>query len=358
MSKQNILSKKLKKQFLSINDSIESNFNKSRLFFLNLKKTKLYENNKVILIIGTFVILTLSYFLIPTLYDKNIIKSEIKNQIFKKYNFKIKFNEKINYGLLPKPHFSSKNISVLHNEKEIANTDDLKIFVGMSDFFSINEIEVKNLIFKNTDFNVYKEDFIFFENLLKTEPNENEILIKKSNIFFKNKDDEVLFINKIFNGKFYYDSNNLQNVLSSRNEIYNVPYKLIIKNDKFNKNLLTKFNSKKIRLNIDNQIDYDLEKKKGILDILFVNKSVSLNYTKEKNSLIFNSEDNKNNFNGKIFFKPFYFSSNFNYEGLSTKYLFNEDTILIDLIKSEILNNKNLNANLSFNVKDITNIAK
>ena len=83
MSKQNILSKKLKKQFLSINDSIESNFNKSRLFFLNLKKTKLYENNKVILIIGTFVILTLSYFLIPTLYDKNIIKSEIKNQIFK-----------------------------------------------------------------------------------------------------------------------------------------------------------------------------------------------------------------------------------------------------------------------------------
>ena len=358
MSKQNILSKKLKKQFLSINDSIESNFNKSRLFFLNLKKTKLYENNKVILIIGTFVILTLSYFLIPTLYDKNIIKSEIKNQIFKKYNFKIKFNEKINYGLLPKPHFSSKNISVLHNEKEIANTDDLKIFVGMSDFFSINEIEVKNLIFKNTDFNVYKEDFIFFENLLKTEPNENEILIKKSNIFFKNKDDEVLFINKIFNGKFYYDSNNLQNVLSSRNEIYNVPYKLIIKNDKFNKNLLTKFNSKKIRLNIDNQIDYDLEKKKGILDILFVNKSVSLNYTKEKNSLIFNSEDNKNNFDGKIFFKPFYFSSNFNYEGLSTKYLFNEDTILIDLIKSEILNNKNLNANLSFNVKDITNIAE
>ena len=101
------------------------------------------------------------------------------------------------------------------------------------------------MIFKNTDFNVYKEDFIFFENLLKTEPNENEILIKKV-IFFKNKDDEVLFINKIFNGKFYYDSNNLQNVLSSRNEIYNVPYKLIIKNDKFNKNLLTKFNSKKL----------------------------------------------------------------------------------------------------------------
>ena len=33
--------------------------------------------------------------------------------------------------------------------------------------------------------------------------------------------------------------------------------------------------------------------------------------------------------------------------GLSTKNLFNDDSILYDLIKSEILNNQNLNANLN-----------
>ena len=38
-----------------------------------------------------------------------------------------------------------------------------------------------------------------FKNLLETAPNENKIVIKNSNIFFKNEDDEVLFINKIFN---------------------------------------------------------------------------------------------------------------------------------------------------------------
>ena len=48
--------------------------------------------------------------------------------------------------------------------------------------------------------------------------------------------------------------------------------------------------------------------------------------------------------------------ANFNYEGLSTKHLFNNDSILIELIKSELLNNQNLNININLNVKDIINI--
>ncbi len=47
---------------------------------------------------------------------------------------------------------------------------------------------------------------------------------------------------------------------------------------------------------------------------------------------------------------------NFNYDGLSTKYLFNNDSIVIELIKSELLKNPNLNININLNVKDIINI--
>ena len=54
------------------------------------------------------------------------------------------------------------------------------------------------------------------KDFLKTEPNENKITIKNSNIFFKNKDDEVLFINKIDKSKFFYDSNNLKNSLTQK----------------------------------------------------------------------------------------------------------------------------------------------
>ena len=64
------------------------------------------------------------------------------------------------------------------------------------------------------------------------------IIFKNSNIFFKTEDGEFLFLNKINNSKFYYDSMNLENVSISKNEIFNIPYRLIIKNNKYKKNYL------------------------------------------------------------------------------------------------------------------------
>ena len=70
----------------------------------------------------------------------------------------------------------------------------------------------------------------------------------------------------------------------------------------------------------------------------------------------FKSSENKNSYNGQIFFKPFYFNSNIFYEGISVKNLFDNKSIIVDLIKTEILNNKNLNIDVLLKVKDITNI--
>ena len=78
MSKQNFLHKKVKKQILSINESIESNFNKLKYFKNNYKKVLFNKDNRLVLIVGVVVILTLSYLLIPTFYNKDIIKSQIK----------------------------------------------------------------------------------------------------------------------------------------------------------------------------------------------------------------------------------------------------------------------------------------
>ena len=81
MSKHNFLNKKVKKQILSINDLIESNFNKLKYFRSNYKKILLSKENRLVLVIGTVVILTLSYFLIPTFYNKEIIQLQIKNDL-------------------------------------------------------------------------------------------------------------------------------------------------------------------------------------------------------------------------------------------------------------------------------------
>ena len=119
MSKHNIFTKKLKKQFLSINDLIESYFNRLRLFVLKFKKSKFSSNNKVILISGILFVSIICYFLIPSFYNKNQIQEEIKNQISKKYDIKIKFNDQIRYGLLPKPHFHAKKLAIIKNDREM-----------------------------------------------------------------------------------------------------------------------------------------------------------------------------------------------------------------------------------------------
>ena len=356
MSKHNSLIKTIKKQILSANDLIESNFNKLKYFKSNFKKILFNKDNRLILAIGSVVILTLSYFLIPTFYSKDLIQSQIKNQILKNYNIDLEFNEKINYGLLPKPHFSSKNLSILRENKKIGISSNLKVFIDISHFFSLNKIKMKNLVFNKTDFNIYLKDYLFFTDLLKIAPNENKIIFKNSNIFFKDQDDEVLFINKIDNGKFYFDSNNLQNILNMKSEVFKVPYKLLIKNDKFYKKFYVKFNSKKIRLMIENETNYEDLSKTGLLDILFINKNTSLSYKIDKKTLDFTSDDNSDRYRGKIDFKPFYLSTILNYDGLSLKHVFDKESIFIDIFESEILNNKNLSANLDLNVADITNI--
>ena len=358
MRKDNLLAKKIKRQFLSINNFLESYFNNLTLFLRNLKKNKLGTNGKVILVAGVSIILFLSYFLLPTFNNKEKIRVEIKNYILQKYDINIDFDKNLYYALLPSPHYITKEVSILKDKRKIAEVEKLKILISPKKFFNLNKIQIKDIIFYNADFNVQLNDLSFFGKLLKTEPNENEIIFKDSNIFYQNKYNEILFINKISNSRFFYDSNNLQNVLISENKIFNLPFKLLIKNDKFNKIINTSFDSKKLRLIIDNKVDYNSDIKKGNTNIKFINKNTSFDFEIDKNSLKFFSIKEKNTYKGQVDFKPFYLIADFNYMGLSTKNLFNEDSIFVDILKTEIFNNRNLNAKVSLILKDITDISE
>ena len=352
-----LLFKKLKKQFLSINDSIESYFDKFRSFVISIKKNKIEKNNKVILTAGTLIILTLGYFLLPTIYDRNILKSQIQNQLLKKFGIEVQFKEKINYGLLPKPHFNSKNLIITQNQKEIAKVKNFKVFIDFDKFFSINKIKVRNIVFKKADFNINKDDILFFRNLLYLDKIEDKIIFKDSNIFFLNKNkSEMLFINKIKKKVFFYDENKSEVVMSSKNEVFNVPYKIIFKNNIKDKNFITKFNSQKIRLNIENNLSYNNENKVGILDMRFINKNTSVDYKIKKNFIEFSSVDKKNNYKGQIDFKPFYLNASLNYNQLNSKNFINQNSVLFEIIKSQVLNNKNLNLDIDLNINKLTNI--
>ncbi len=344
--------KKVGKQILSINNLIESYFNKLRYFILNFKKSKISSHNRVFFVIIGLVFLTLTYFLIPTSYNKNLINKDIKNQIFLKYQINLEFNDKINYGLFPKPHFNIKNLSISNNSRKIAEIQSLKIFIGVKNFFKFNTMEIKDLIFNEAEFNIQKEDLVFFTNILKAEPNRQNLVIKNSNIFFKDKSGEVLFINQIIDSKFQYDFKNLRNTFVSKNKIFNLPYKLKIKNDKLNQISDTEIIFNKLRLKIENQIDYKNNGKNGVLKINFKNKNNTLNYKLKKNSLNYSLEDSNKIFDGVIEYKPFYSLSNFEYQSFKLKDLIN-NPYLNEIIKTGIIKNGNLNAKINFSVKKI-----
>jgi len=352
MRKQNLLSKKIEKQILSINNLLESYFNSLRRFILDTKRLRFDKNNKVFLVIVSIIFSTLVYFLIPTAFNKELIQKEIKNQIFQKYGVVVKFDDEIHYNFFPKPHFSSKNLFILNNQRKIGAVKNFKIFINFKNFFKFNQIRTQDVILDKVDFNIKKSDLYFFMNLLKTEPSRSKIKIKRSNIFFKNKNDEVLFINQINDSHFYYDLKNLKNTLFLKGRVFNVPYRLIIGNDKLNEILDFEFTSKKLVLKIENETDYKKKNDSGNLKISFKNKNNIFEYKINENSLDVISEDNNKIFKGLIEFKPFYLVSNFKYQTFRIKDLL-YNPFFIEILKSQILNNKNLNALINFNVKNV-----
>ena len=354
MNKDNLLAKKLKKQFLSINNSIESFFNQIKPLISKIKKSKFDPNNKNFLFFGIIIIATFTFFSIPSFYDKNIIQAKIKEQILNKYDAEVRFNDKINFSLLPQPHFISKDFSILKDNLEIAKINKFKIYISNEKYFSFNDITIRDLIFDKAEFNLNKKNFSFFKKLFLTDPNKENVIIKNSKIFFKDLADDTLFILEIDEGKFFYDYNKLENILISKNEIFNLPFSLEVKNEYFNKRLITNFNFNKIRLNIENQISYQDGNKNGSVSIDVINKGTKFDYKFDKKSLIYKSEDD-DFYEGKIEFKPFYLTGDFNYKNLNLKNVVNNKFVIMEFLRSEILNNQNLNLDLNLNVQNILN---
>ena len=351
-----MLLKKINKLLISIIKLIESFFQRiESLVLLKKKKKIIFQSldNKITIIFAIILISIISYFLIPTFYDKDLVKNILKNQIQEKFNLEVKLEENINYGIFPKPHFIIKNTSIIFNGKDVAKSKDFKIFISIKNFHSIENLIVKNLLFKKTEFNINYKDIKLFDKILNYNKTQNHIKFKNSILFFKSKNDDVIFFTDIDNLNFFYNKN-LIHQLNANFDIFNIPFNLILENNNNIKKMFTNLNSHRIRLGIQNDFDYKDKKIDGILNFEIINDSKLFNYTVNQKNLNFNSEDN--NFKGSLDFKPFYLFSELNFIELNFKKIFYEDSILINLINSEILNNQNLNAQVNFKFDKIKGI--
>ena len=349
MRKTNFFSKFFKNISHLINSLLEKNLNK--LNFKNL--SYLFKNNKIILTFVAFIVIFISYLLLPTFYKQSDISNKLKIELQKKFDVNFEFSGKINYNFFPRPHFTTTLSTIFDTKKEISKINELKIFVSLDNLFSFKNIKIKDLIFENANFNLNKENYNFFVQLLNKNFIDGKLTIKDSNIFFRNSEDEVLFINKIMNMKYYYDPKEFKNIFVSDNEIFNIPYSMkSYFNDK-KSIFISQINLKLMKLKIENELSFNNEKKIGKADFVLNKKKHGLEYEIEKNQFNFNIYDRKEQpsiyYKGKFNFKPFYANLEGDLDEINLKYLFGYNAIIAELLKTEIFNSKNIDFKLKIN---------
>ena len=355
MSKTNFFIKYLKNINFFINNLLEKNLNK--LNFKNL--SNLYKNNKIILIFVALFVISISYLLLPTFYKQIDISRELKTQLQKRFDLDFTFNQDIKYNFFPRPHFITTGSIIYDDKEQISRINKLIIYISLDNLFSIENIKVKDLIFDNSNFNLDKENYKFFLNLLNKNFKDGNLIIKNSNVFFRNTEDEVLFINKILKMKYFYNVQELKNIFYSENEIFNIPFTL---ESFFNKNknkFFSKINLNLMKIKIDNELIFNNENKTGKSEVNFNNFKSIAEYQIEKdnfNSHIFDKKEDPNvMYRGKLNFKPFYASLDGNLKEINLNHLFESNSIIVKLLKTEMFNNKNIDFKTKITSENIYN---
>ena len=357
MSKHNFFANFLKKTNIFINSLLKKKLNKLNFLFEKDKFLTFLSLKRAFMFLSALIVLVFSYLSIPNFYDTSNLINNVKNQLYKDLNIDFNLSEKFSYNLFPKPNFTFQEIKFLHQDKNFASIDEMKIYISISNLFTSNDIKIKNINLNKVNFDLNKKNYNFFVKLLNSNFSNSNLEIKNSNIFYRNIENEVLFINKIDQLKYYYDLKDNKNTFVANNEIFNIPYTVELKNHKDEKKILTKVNFDFLKLQVKNVLSYKQIPKNGLIEFTYNKKKSEGTYQLNNNLFNFNylnkSLGNNFKYKGAINFIPFFSEISGDIDIINLNKLFSPDTILVQLLKSELLNNKNLNINGIINAEQI-----
>ena len=357
MLKKNKFNIKFSKLVLPITKRIESFFNLLDYFNKNKKK---YLNSwqksvdkKIFFSSISAVIIVIGYFLLPAFYDQAKIKDQLKDQILQEYNFEVQLDENFEYGLFPKPHFFIKDLEIKNDSKSISTSKYTKIYISSKNNFEFNKIKIKNLSFLETEFRIDKSNINFFSNLLKNESINKNIKFTRNKLFYLDENENMIFFSELSKLNYLYQEN-LLNKLTAKIEIFNLPLSLKANYDTVKKIFFTKLDIDSLKLNIVNNSTFKTNLLDGELNINYLNKDLRFKYNLKDKNLNFNTANQK--FSGEINIKPFFLKSNINLENINMKEILKDDSLAINLLKSEILNNKNFNGRIDIVIDGLNDL--
>ena len=357
MSKHNFFAKFFKKTSIFINSLLKKKLNKLNFLFEKDKFLTFLSFKRGFMFLSALIVLTFSYLSIPNFYDTSNLINNIKNQLYKDLNIDFSLSEEFSYNLFPKPNLTFQEIKLLNQDKKFASVDEMKIYISFSNLFASNDIRIKNINLNKVNFDLNKKNYNFFVKLLNSNFSNFNLEIENSKIFYINIENEVLFINKIDQLKYYYDLKDNKNIFVANNEIFNIPYTVELKNHKDEKKIFTKVNFDFLKLQVKNILSYKQIQKNGLIEFTYNKKKSEGTYQLNNNLFNFNylnkSLGNDFKYEGIINFIPFFSKISGDIDIINLNKLFNPDTILVQLFKSELLNNKNLNINVIINAEQI-----
>ncbi len=356
VSKKNFLSflKKVNLILINIFDNLQFN---------NLKRlTRLFLIDKRV--IFTLIIIFFSVFVhlsTPAFYKDNWVKGIVKNQFEKEFEFEIIFSEKLNYAIFPIPHFSFKDVKLVSNERDLAQIEEVKVYLTFSKFLDKNKMNIQNVVVKKAKFDFFKEDLKNLVNFFNREINDKKITLLKSKIFLKDEDEDIYSIISVNKSQSRYDKIETINNLDVDGEIFNNSFNLKLRNNflgsKSNLDLVfDKLNKKFI-----NYIDFKNKKIEGNLSYFDARKKYDTAYTFHNDILKFYSSekvDDKTFYSGIINFSPFSSKLKINLKNIDLKNLLSNDSLFLEILKSNAFMNKNLNFNIEVKSKNISNHRK
>ena len=92
------------------------------------------------------------YLSIPAFYNYDTYDQELKNKINQDFKINVNNIKKIEYKILPRPHFLIHNSVVNFNDaNNIAKIDKFKIFVNLKNLHKIYDIQLKKIIINKSN---------------------------------------------------------------------------------------------------------------------------------------------------------------------------------------------------------------
>ena len=335
----------IKKTIFKVQNKTNNNFNISNF------------NKYLISFIGIMFVY-LFYLLLPILYDKNWLQTNIENKLFNEFKVNISISSDISYRILPAPHFLIKDSKILiddvKKQKSIAEIKNLKIFLNQKNFFNKEKINFKKLFIDDANFYLLSSDFKLLNKLKNEKFSNKKIIINDSNIFFKDNSKKIITVIKINKAILFFDEKNLLNLFNLKGKAFNEPFTFNLqRQNEVSKNEQINFSIKPLKLNFVNKSSKrknNSTEGKNVISIL--NSTINTKYNFKEKSIIFMSDNSridnsKTNYDGELSLNPFNLNLNIDMENYEIFKLFNDNSIFVEFIKSELLFNENISINTS-----------